>query len=66
MKTNIPTTAGPYPPLAVRQREVENALLTQALCGRLASAATLAQLRRYETGELPRELAFASLYQGAH
>ncbi|MGI4864522.1 MAG: antitoxin VbhA family protein [Janthinobacterium lividum] len=50
--------------LAARRREVENALLTQALCGRRPSAATLAQLRRYETGELSREVAFASLYRG--
>lgn len=48
--------------LANRQREVENALLVQALCGRPASAATRAQLRRYEIGELSREQAFAGLY----
>jgi hypothetical protein len=50
--------------LAARQREVENALLVQALCGRQPSPAVKAQLRRYEAGELPRELAFAGLYAG--
>jgi hypothetical protein len=50
--------------LAARRREVENALLVQALCGRQPSLAVQAQLRRYETGELPRELAFAGLYVG--
>jgi hypothetical protein len=50
--------------LATRQREVENALLVQALCGRQPSPAVKAQLRRYEAGELPRELAFAGLYAG--
>ncbi|RZL07862.1 MAG: hypothetical protein EOO62_16415 [Hymenobacter sp.] len=68
MNMNLPKTTGnPNPDalLAARRREVENALLTQALCGRKPSAATLAQLRRYETGELSREQAFASLYRGA-
>lgn len=50
--------------LAARRREVENALLVQALCGRKPSPAVQAQLRRYEAGELPRELAFAGLYAG--
>lgn len=47
---------------AARQREVETALLVQALCGRAPGAAVQAQLRRYVTGELSREQAFASLY----
>jgi hypothetical protein len=50
--------------LAARRREVENALLVQALCGRKPSPAVQAQLQRYEAGELPRELAFAGLYVG--
>jgi hypothetical protein len=50
--------------LAARRREVENALLVQALCGRQPSSAVQAQLQRYEAGELPRELAFAGLYAG--
>jgi hypothetical protein len=57
---NTPTIAA----LAARQREVENALLVQAMCGRQPSLAVRAQLRRYEAGELPRELAFAGLYAG--
>lgn len=48
---------------ASRKREIENALLVQALCGRPASAAVRTQLRRYETGELSREQAFAELYR---
>ena len=62
---NQPAANGADASLAARRREVENALLTQALCGRHPSAAVLAQLRRYETGELSREVAFAGLYQGA-
>ena len=50
--------------LATRRREVENALLVQALCGRQPSPAVQAQLQRYEDGELSRELAFAGLYAG--
>jgi hypothetical protein len=50
--------------LAARRREVENALLVQALCGRKPSPAVHAQLQRYEAGELSRELAFAGLYTG--
>ncbi|MFD1871041.1 antitoxin VbhA family protein [Hymenobacter bucti] len=50
--------------LAARRREVENALLVQALCGRQPSPAVRAQLQRYETGELSRESAFAGLYVG--
>lgn len=68
MKTKLPdqqAATGTDASLAARRREVENALLTQALCGRQPSAAVLAQLRRYEAGELSREVAFAGLYQGA-
>jgi hypothetical protein len=61
----LPPQPDPAAALAARRREVENALLTQALCGRRPSAAALAQLRRYEAGELPREQAFAALYQQA-
>lgn len=50
--------------VAARRREVENALLVQALCGRKPSPAVQAQLQRYESGELPREIAFAGLYVG--
>lgn len=60
---SLPPTPDPAA-LATRRREVENALLTQALCGRQPSPAVLAQLRRYEAGELSREHAFAGLYQG--
>jgi hypothetical protein len=68
MKTTVSNSVGASSTdaaLAARRREVENALLTQALCGRQPSPATLAQLRRYEAGELARETAFASLYQEA-
>lgn len=68
MKANLPSSTGASSTagvLATRRREVENALLTQALCGRQPSLAALAQLQRYETGELAREVAFARLYQGA-
>ena len=66
MKMNLPNSAASNTDLALaaRRREVENALLTQALCGRQPSPAVLAQLRRYEAGELAREVAFAGLYQG--
>ncbi len=69
MKTTMNRPSSSQPPealaaLAARRREVENALLTQALCGRQPSPAVLAQLRRYEAGELAREVAFAGLYQG--
>lgn len=47
---------------ATRQREVDNAVLVQALFGRQLSATVLEQLRRYVTGELSREQAFAGLY----
>ncbi|GAA4503379.1 hypothetical protein GCM10023172_28100 [Hymenobacter ginsengisoli] len=49
---------------AARQREVETALLVQALCGQPPSPDALARLRRYEAGELPREQAFMALYEG--
>ncbi|RZK88763.1 MAG: hypothetical protein EOO62_37170 [Hymenobacter sp.] len=66
MKMNFSNPIAPNNALALaaRRREVENALLTQALCGRQPSATVLAQLRRYEAGELSREEAFAGLYQG--
>lgn len=67
MKMILPNAAAPNNnvALAARRREVENALLTQALCGRQPSPAVLAQLRRYESGELSREEAFAGLYRSA-
>ena len=37
---------------AARRREIENTLLTQALCGWPVSSAVYAQLSRYEAGEL--------------
>jgi hypothetical protein len=49
---------------AARQREVDNALLVQALCGRRPGPSVLARLVRYVTGELNREQAFAELYAG--
>lgn len=66
MKSNLPNLSANSSTvaLAARQREVENALLVQALCGRQPSPAVQAQLKRYELGELPRELAFAGLYAG--
>ena len=66
MKSNLSKQPATLPSnaLAARRREVENALLVQALCGRQPSPAVKAQLRRYESGELPRELAFAGLYAG--
>ena len=66
MKTymNRPNSSLPLAALAARRREVENALLTQALCGRQPRPAVLAQLRRYEASELAREVAFAGLYHG--
>lgn len=51
---------------AARQREVDNALLVQALCGRRPGPSVLARLVRYVTGELNREQAFAELYVGMH
>lgn len=52
--------------LNARRREVENALLVQALCERQPSLTVREQLRRYIAGELSREQAFADLYQGMH
>ncbi len=49
---------------ADRQREVDNALIVQALCERKPSLNALAQLKRYVAGELSREQAFAELYVG--
>ena len=69
MKTNYATQLSATAPLndslAVRRREVENALLVQALCGKQPSSMVVAQLRRYEAGELSREQAFAGLYREA-
>ena len=50
--------------LAARQREVETALLVQALCGCRPTLVARAQLQRYVVGELNREQAFAALYAG--
>ena len=49
---------------AARQREVETALLVQSLCGLPPSPEAVAQLQRYEAGELAREEAFMALYEG--
>jgi hypothetical protein len=49
---------------AARQREVDNALLVQALCERRPGPGALARLMRYVTGELSREQAFSELYAG--
>lgn len=51
---------------AARQREVDNALLVQALCERRPSAGVVARLMRYVSGELSREQAFAELYMGTY
>lgn len=51
---------------AARQREVDNALLVQALCERRPNAGVLARLMRYVSGELNREQAFAELYTGTY
>lgn len=48
--------------MATRQREVENAILVQALLGRQLTPAIHEQLRRYVVGELSRTEAFADLY----
>ncbi|TFZ67028.1 hypothetical protein E4631_08725 [Hymenobacter sp. UV11] len=50
--------------LTTRQREVETALLVQGLCGHSPNLTVRAQLQRYVAGELSREQAFASLYEG--
>lgn len=51
---------------AARQREVDNALLVQALCERRPSAGVIARLMRYVSGELSREQAFSELYTGTY
>jgi hypothetical protein len=51
---------------AARQREVDNALLVQALCERRPSVGVVARLMRYVKGELSREQAFAELYTGTY
>jgi hypothetical protein len=51
---------------AARQREVDNALLVQALCERRPSAGVIARLMRYVSGELSREQAFSELYMGTY
>jgi hypothetical protein len=51
---------------AARQREVDNALLVQALCERRPSAGAIARMKRYVSGELNREQAFAELYTGTY
>ncbi len=58
------TPASAASTLAARQREVETALLVQALCGHSPSLAVQEQLRRYVAGGLSREQAFAGLYVG--
>jgi hypothetical protein len=52
--------------LNARRREVENALLVQALCERRPSLIARVQLLRYIAGELSREQAFADLYEGMY
>ena len=64
MKPNLLTATLPDYLTLARQREVENALLVQALCGQPPSPAVRAQLLRYIAGELSREQAFAGLYTG--
>ena len=49
-----------------RQREVDNALLVQALCERRPSPGVVARMKRYVSGELSREQAFAELYTGTY
>ena len=51
---------------AARQREVDNALLVQALCERRPTAGVVARLMRYVSGELSREQAFSELYTGSY
>lgn len=63
------TSFTPYPTAseqAARQREVDNALLVQALCERQPSAGVVARMKRYVSGELSREQAFAELYTGTY
>jgi hypothetical protein len=67
MNSICSTTVLPSDPAAkraARQREVETALLVQALCVQPSTSAVKAQLARYVVGELSREEAFAGLYQG--
>lgn len=62
-------TATPYLAASeqtTRQREVDNALLVQALCERQPSVGVRARLMRYVNGELSREQAFAELYTGTY
>ncbi|RZK14394.1 MAG: hypothetical protein EOO56_25065 [Hymenobacter sp.] len=59
-----PFAQNPATARAARQREVDNALLVQALCERRPGPGVLARLMRYVTGELSREQAFAELYAG--
>ena len=68
---NLTKLASALPPLELvsaeqraRKREVDNALLVQALCERQPNPGVLAQLVRYITGELSREQAFSALYVG--
>lgn len=61
---SLPTPSSPTTTPTARQREVETALLVQALCGQSPGPAVQAQLQRYVSGELSREQAFASLYAG--
>ena len=61
--TAYPSSPLPAAGRAARQREVENALLVQSLCGHQPGPAVRAQLQRYAAGELSREQAFAALYQ---
>jgi hypothetical protein len=67
MKFSFPNASTPVSSTttpAARQREVETALLVQGLCGHSPNLAVQAQLQRYVAGELSREQAFASLYEG--
>ncbi len=67
MKFSFPNSSTPVSLTttpAARQREVETALLVQGLCGYSPNLAVQAQLQRYVAGELSREQAFASLYEG--
>ena len=62
----IPTCLATVSEQVARQREVDNALLVQALCERRPSAGVIARLMRYVSGELSREQAFAELYMGTY
>ncbi len=64
---SVPSTSTlPTSAQAARQREVDNALLVQALCERQPSVGVVARLMRYVKGELSREQAFAELYTGSY